>query len=167
MGGSWIGAFFRVGLLVGFRNPTLNRLRYFLLLCLLVLVVAQALGHTQLSEDTPVINSENLLVLLAPIVIMFGVSFFFTLLDQMDLPVRQLRYLVIGVFCALICAPAFFSLISSRTLVSANPPYHVPIIQKTAGWMKENELMMSDIPWAVAVWCSVRRAWLILGLESG
>ena len=76
LGGSWVSAFFFVGLLVAFRNPTLNRLRWFLLLCLPVLVLAQALGRTHLSEHSPVINSENLLVLVAPLVIVFGVSFF-------------------------------------------------------------------------------------------
>ncbi len=167
LGGSWIGAFFLVGLLVSFRSPSLNRLRYFLLLCLPVLMVAQALGRTQLSAESPVINSENLLVLLAPIVIIFGVGFFFTLLDQMNLPVRQLRYLITAVFCALVCGPAIFSLVSSRTMVAANPPYHVPIIQKTAGWMKENELMMSDIPWAVAWYGERQCLWLTLDLQNG
>lgn len=166
LGGGWIGALFLAGLLVGFRNPGLSRLRYFLLLCLPVLIVAQALGRTQLSEDSPVVNSENLLVLLAPIVIVFGVSFFFTLLDQMDLPVRQLRYLVISVFCALVCLPAIFSLISSRTTISAYPPYYLPIIQKTSGWMKENELMMSDIPWAVAWYGQRQCLWATLGLQT-
>ena len=69
LGGSWITAFFLVGLLVGFRNPAITRLRYFLLGCVLVLAIAQALGRTQLSEESPEINSENLLVLLAPLVL--------------------------------------------------------------------------------------------------
>lgn len=166
LGGSWIGALFLVGLLVGFRNPGLSRLRYFLLLCLPVLIVAQALGRTQLSEDSPVINSENLLVLLAPIVMVFGVSFFFTLLDQMDLPVRQLRYLIISVFCALVCLPAMFKLIDPRTTIAAYPPYHLPIIQKTSGWIKDNELMMSDIPWAVAWYGQRQCLWSTLGLQT-
>ena len=82
LGGSWVTAFFLVGLLLGFRNPAIARLRYFLLGCGLVLVFAQALGRTQLSEDSPEINSENLLVLLAPLVLVYGVSLFFLLLDQ-------------------------------------------------------------------------------------
>ncbi len=166
LGGSWVGAFFLVGLLVRFRSPSLNRLRYFLLLCLPVLIVAQALGHTQLSEDSPTVNSENLLALVAPLVIVFGVAFFFTLLDQIDLPVRQLRYLITGVFCALVCLPAFFSLVSSRNTVPAYPPYYPPIIQKTAGWMKESEMMMSDVPWAVAWYGQRQCLWLTLGLQT-
>ena len=96
LGGSWVTAFFLVGLLVGFRNLAVRRLRYFLLGCLVLLVIVQALGRTQLSEDSPEINSENLLVLLAPLVLMYGVSLFFLLLDQIELPFLQLRYAVIG-----------------------------------------------------------------------
>ena len=41
----------------------ISRLRYFLLISMAVLIAVQALGKTQLSEETPEINSENLLVL--------------------------------------------------------------------------------------------------------
>src|SRR5262249_19635984 len=86
LGGSWISALFLVGLLVGFRNPAIRRLRYFLIGSLVMLVLAQALGRTHLSDASPEINSENLLVLLAPLVFVFGVSLFFVLLDQLQLP---------------------------------------------------------------------------------
>ncbi len=105
LGGTWITAFFLVGLLVGFRSPTITRLRYFLLGCGVVLIFAQALGRTQLSEEVPEINSENLLVLLVPLVLVYGVSFFFLLLDQMPLPFLLARYVVIGIF-SLVVLPA-------------------------------------------------------------
>ena len=44
---------FLVGLMLGFRNPATRRLRYFVLLSLCVLIVVQALGRTQLSDDSP------------------------------------------------------------------------------------------------------------------
>lgn len=166
LGGGWIGMFFFVGLLVRFRSPALNRLRYFLLLCLPVLIIGQALGHTQLSEDSPGVNSENLLALIAPVVIVFGVSFFFTLLDQIDLPARQLRYLITGLFCVLVCLPALFSMVSSRNVIPSNPPYYPPIIQKTAGWLKESEMTMSDVPWAMAWYGQRQSLWATLGLQT-
>src|ERR1051326_7695213 len=57
--GTWVSGFFLTGLLVAFKSPSLRRLRYFLVITLLVTVVVQALGRTQLSEDSPDINSEN------------------------------------------------------------------------------------------------------------
>lgn len=166
LGGSWISALFLVGLLVNFRNPSLNRLRYFLLLCLPVLIAAQAIGRTQLSDDSPVINTENLLVLLAPPVIMFGVGFFFILLDELDLPILELRYLVLGVFCFIICLPTVLSLVSPRIKAVSYPPYYPPLIQRTANWMKPDELMMSDIPWAVAWYGQRQCLWLTLNAQN-
>ena len=116
LGGSWVTAFFLVGLLVGFRNVAITRLRYFLLGCVLVLTLAQALGRTQLSEESPDINSENLLVLLVP----------------------------------------------PKTNPVAYPPYYPPAIQTIAGWLKEKELAMSDIPWAMAWYGQRQCVWLTL-----
>jgi len=76
LGDSWVTALFLAGLLMGFRNPSLKRLRYFLVSCLAVLTIVQALGRTQLSDNSPEINSENLLVLVAPVALMYGVSYF-------------------------------------------------------------------------------------------
>lgn len=166
LGGNWVTAFFLVGLLVSFRNPALNRLRWFVVLCLPVLIVIQALVHTQLSDEYLVINSENLLILLMPILIIFGVGFFFILLDQMHLPFRQLRYVIIGGFGVVACLPMVLTFFSPRTHAVAYPPYYPPIIQQTAGWMKPDELMMSDVPWAVAWYGKRQCVWLTLNVQD-
>ncbi|MDB6111039.1 MAG: hypothetical protein JWR69_2789 [Pedosphaera sp.] len=166
MGGNWVTAFFLVGLLVGFRNPSLSRLRWFTVLCLPVLIIVQALGKTHLSVEYPVVNSENLLVLVAPVLIIFGVGLFFTLLEQMKLPLKELRYLVIGVFGFVACLPMLLIFLSPRPNVVAYPPYFPPIIQETAGWMKPDELMMSDIPWAVAWYGQRQCVWLTLNAQE-
>jgi hypothetical protein len=161
LGGNWIGAFFLVGLLVGFANVTASRIRYFLLMSLAVLLVAQALGRTQLSEDSKQINSENLLVLASPLVLMYGVSFFYLLLDQIYLPIRELRFVLIGAFCVIGCLPMIFALLPSRTRMPLSyPPYHPPSIQKAASFAKADELTMSDIPWAMAWYGHKQCVWL-------
>ena len=86
LGGNWISAFFLVGLLVPFRNASLTHLRWFLVGSLILFLVVQALGQTHASRDAPEINSENLLVLLAPLVFIYGAALFHTLLDQLNLP---------------------------------------------------------------------------------
>ena len=162
LGGGWITALFLTGLLVGFRNPAVRRLRYFLLGSLLVLVIIQAMGRTQLSDDSPEINSENLLVLLAPLVLVYGVSLFFLLLDQIELPLLPLRYAVTAVFSAVVCLPMVYVFLPPRTNPVAFPPYYPPVIQEVAGWLKPNELSMSDVPWAVAWYGQRQSVWLTL-----
>jgi hypothetical protein len=166
LGGSWASMLFLAGLLLNFRSAAVRRMRYFLLMCLAVFIVVQAMGQTQLSEESPEVNSENLLVLLAPLVFIYGVSLFFTLLDQMVLPVRELRYLVEIVFVGLCCAPMLFALLPPKTEPVVYPPYYPPDIQQTAGWMKENELMMSDVPWAVAWYGQRQCVWLTLDVQD-
>jgi hypothetical protein len=150
LGGTWVSGFFLVGLLVRFRNPGLGRLRSFLLLSLLVLVATQALGKTKLSDDSPEVNSENLLVLLGPMVIVYGASLFFVVLDQVELPFFQLRPAAIGLFGLVACLPLILTILPPKSVPIAYPPYYPPSIQTAVGWTKEDELIMSDVPWAVA-----------------
>jgi hypothetical protein len=141
-------------------------MRYFLLMCLAVFIVAQALGRTQLSQESPEINSENLLVLFVPLVFIYGVSFFFTFLEQMKLPLPQLRYAATVLFAGLCCLPMIFTLLPPKTIPIAYPPYYPPDIQQTAGWMKPDELMMSDVPWAVAWYGQHQCVWLTLNADD-
>jgi hypothetical protein len=168
LGGSWASILFLAGLLLGFRGTAARRMRYFLLLCLGTFMVVQALGRTQLSEESPELNSENLIVLLVPLVFVYGVSFFFTFLDQMKLAVPQLRYVVIAAFVAVSCLPMILisTLLSPQVMPVVYPPYYPPDIQQTAGWMKENELMMSDVPWAVAWYGNRQCIWLTLNAQD-
>jgi len=168
LGGSWASILFLAGLLLGFRGMAARRMRYFLLMCLGMFIVVQALGRTQLSDESPELNSENLIVLLAPLVFIYGVSFFFTFLDQMKLAVPQLRYVVIAVFVALSCLPMILisTLLAPKAMPVVYPPYYPPDIQQTAGWMKENELMMSDVPWAVAWYGRHQCVWLTLNAQD-
>jgi hypothetical protein len=148
--GGWAAVLFFAGLLLGFRNPSARRLRYFTLMCLGLLIVVQALGRTWLSDATPELNSENLLVLLTPLVLIFGVAFFITLLDQMTLPSFEFRYLAIFVLAVILCLPFLTSFLPPAPSPTAYPPYYPPEIQEISGWMQPDELMMSDMPWAVA-----------------
>jgi dolichyl-phosphate-mannose-protein mannosyltransferase len=159
LGGSWASVLFFAGLLLSFNRPSVRRMRYFLLMCLATFIVAQALGRTSLSDGTPEINTENLIILVVPLVFIYGAAFFFILLDQMDLPIREMRYIIIAVFLALCCFPLFLAMWFKSTPVPY-PPYFPPDIQRSAGWMHENELMMSDVPWAVAWYGDRQCVWL-------
>jgi hypothetical protein len=53
---------------------------------------------------------------------------------------------------------------SPRPLVY--PPYYPPEIQQTANWMKPDELMMSDVPWAVAWYGQHQCIWLTLDAQA-
>jgi hypothetical protein len=71
-----------------------------------------------------------------------------------------------GLFVAVVCLPMIFALSPPKTSPVAYPPYFPPDIQQTAGWMKENELMMSDVPWAVAWYGHRQCIWLTLDAQD-
>jgi len=165
LGGSWMVMFFFVGLMIPFSNPGLRRLRLFGVVSLVLLVVVQALGRTYLSDLSPVINGQNHLVMLMPLVCMFGAALFFTLLDQLPLPYEGARNIVVvGVFLV-VCSPLVFRLLPPRTTPIVYPPYSPPLIQEISYWNQPDELMMSDMPWAVAWYGDRKCLWLTRNVE--
>ena len=150
IGGGWIGCLFLAGLLLGLRNVAARRLRYFTMMCLVVFLFVTALGQTTLGAAAPETNEENFLVLLTPLGIIFGLVFFLTLLDQMDLAWVPVRYAVIGLVVLLACQQLLFTLLPPKIRVVSYPPYNPVEIQRLSQWIHPNELMMSDLPWAVA-----------------
>lgn len=172
LGGGLTMAFFLVGLMFGYRSTTIARLRYFTLASFVLLIMTQALGRTALSDDSPEINSENLLVLMLPLVVIYGVGFFHTLLDQAVPLLAWLRFLATSAFCVLALLPLLLSFLPNRTspTVIASPlvfpPYYPPDIQKVSHWMATNELMMTDAPWAVAWYGNRQAVWLTLDTQG-
>lgn len=162
LGGSWVTALFLVGLLVPFRSPSLRRLRLFLLLSLLLLVIVQSLGRTMLSAASREITSENLLILLVPLVFMFGVGMFFTLIDQLQFAFPQYRAAAVSLLVTIAALPLVLLFLPPRSIPLAYPPYHPPFIQEVADWMRKDELMMSDMPWAVAWYGNKKCVWTTL-----
>lgn len=165
LGGSWVSAFFLVGLLVPFRNPTLGRLRWFVAGSLALFLVVQALGRTNLTKDSPEVNSENLLVVFVPLVWMFGVGLFFLLIEQLAMPYAG-RYTIIGAFWLVSSAPLVFVFLSPPPSALAYPPYYPPWIQDKTSWLDEKELLMSDIPWATAWYGGQQSVWWSLKLHN-
>jgi len=166
LGGSWVTAFFFVGLLVPFRTPTLARLRWFLLFCLVVFGLVQVLGRTSLSDDSPGVNSENLLVLLTPLVFLYGVALFFLLLNTVAMPFPAARLVITGGFCIVCSLPFIQATLPPRSGPVAHPPYYPPLLQRIGSWYTEQELIMSDMPWAVAWYGRRQSVWLTLNWKT-
>jgi hypothetical protein len=161
-GAGWIGAFFLVSLFLRFRSPALARLRLFLVFSLVLLVFVQAGGRTHLSQATPLINTENLLILLIPAVALFGTALFFMLLDQLELAIVEMRHLIIILFLVATSGQLIATLLPPRAYPLNYPPYLPPWIRETSALLTPKELMMSDMPWAVAWYGNRSSVWTTL-----
>ena len=147
LGGSWAGMLFLTGLLMSFRGFAARRMRYFLMLCLATFMVVEAVGRTGLSDLTPDINSENLIILLVPMILIYAVVFFLqfaggthsrggfmvNFLEKQTVPVGQLRYVVAGFFTIIACLPLIYTLLGPKASPFVYPPYYPPDIQKVWG----------------------------------
>jgi hypothetical protein len=89
------------------------------------------------------------------------------LLDQLELPPFAGRGIVIGAFLVVMCAPMLFALGRTPRSPMAYPPYHPQVIQERAGWLDGRELMMSDMPWAVAWYGRRDCVWLPANVAEG
>ncbi len=165
LGGGWLGMLFLVGLMLNFRNATAQRLRYFALMSLAVFMFAQALGKTPVSELSPILNTENLLVLLTPLVVIFGTAFFLILLEQLTLPAITVRYGIIALLVLVACQP-LIARIMFKTAPISYPPYSPQEIQRVSGWTTPDALIMSDMPWAVAWYGQRQSVWLTLDTQD-
>ena len=165
LGGNWLWGFFLAGLLVRFQNVNLNRLRWFAAGALLLLIPVQAVTRTMLSAEYPIVNSENLLVIFSPLVLIFGVGLFFVLFESWELPTLLWRYGTLAAFAVLVSLPLLLAFLPPypRTIP---PPYYPPRIQQFAQYLSGPELMMSDIPWAVAWYGGRQCVWLTGNLRT-
>ena len=150
LGGTWLSGFFLVGLVIPVGTARSKRLGWFVASSVTVLAIVQILGRTTLSEDSPDVNSENLLVLLLPMIWIYGTKFFFLLLDQVEWYGGFLRTVFVAGFVILTCLAMPLSLVATRRSRSAFSPPYPPWIQAATSFVKKDEVMMSDVPWAVA-----------------
>lgn len=160
VGGSWIGALFIAGLLLPFRNVVIGRMRWFVVSSLGVLLFAQALGATELSKDSPVVNSENLLIIMFPAVVIYGTSLLFNLLEQFAAP--AIRFMITGIFFLLATSPLLLAFFASHPSPVVYPPYAPPWIQAKGAYVDGNHWIVSDIPWAMAWYGERTSVWLPL-----
>jgi hypothetical protein len=160
LGGSWLAVFFITAWLLPYRNPLHSRLRLFAIMSLFILACVQALIHTHLSGHVADVNSENLLIVLAPLAFVYGAGLFSVLLDQWAVSFPPFRNLASGGFVVVVCLPLIFDFLQPRVSPMAYPPYYPPVIQQSAGWLENQETLMSDIPWAVAWYGNRSCVWL-------
>lgn len=164
LGGSWVTALFLTGLLVPFRKPTLSRVRWYLVGCLAVLAVLQVLGRTGPAGEGADVSGNNLLVVAAPLVFVFGISLVFNLLDQFSMP--SIRNPLACLLCAAAAVPLLLSFVLPSPSPVVYPPYYPPWIQAKSRWIEKQEWLAADIPWAVAWYGHRQSVWLPLKYGS-
>jgi hypothetical protein len=164
--GNWLWFFFLVGMLLPFRNMRMQRLRWFVLASIGVFFVAEALTRTHWSTLSPEANESCHMVLLTPVILLLGVSFFFSLLGSTEFGHPVLRGLFLGGSWMVFSLPLLTSVLPPRNFPMVLPVYRPDIIQEVSGYVRRDEMMASDIPWAVAWYGDRDCLWLPHAVRS-
>ena len=129
-------------------------------------IIAMSLIGSDPERTEPEVSGGNLLVLLMPLVAVFGVAFFYLLLDRIAFRIKLTRGAAIGGFVLLNVAAMVFTLLPPRRNVFPYPPYAAPVTRAVAGYFETNALACSDLPCAMA-WNGDRRTvWLPRTLDE-
>ncbi|MEM1158927.1 MAG: hypothetical protein AAF649_00450 [Verrucomicrobiota bacterium] len=142
-----------VGCFHMFRRHRSQASRWFWLAIFVALIVFN--GALLKEREIADVTGMNLLITLLPVCCGFGAAFAFILFDRMNLPSSILVYPLVGLLCLLQATPIVLKIIQKPAPAFAYPPYFPPILFLTKSWIEPDEVMSSDIPWAVA-WYSQR-----------
>jgi hypothetical protein len=133
-----------------FSRDAVHRLRWCIALALLLtMVLASYFGAA----------TEKLLFLFWPFAILYGLAFFFVLLDRLQLRLPLLRIGTVSAFVMLNALPLIFTLLPPRS-GPPYPPYYPPYITRVSRLMEPDELLCTDMPWATA-WYGDRNSLLL------
>lgn len=136
-----------------FRRHRSQAARWFWLAVVLLLIVFNG----ALLKERPIteVAGMNLVVTLLPVCCGFGAAFAFILFDRLRLPSYILVYPLVAILCLMQASPMALRILQKPAPPFAYPPYFPPILFLTKNWIEPDEVMSSDIPWAVA-WYSQR-----------
>ncbi len=165
LGHSPIAPVFFVSLLHLFKRPETGSFRW--CVCYMWLFALLGMSLFGMTEDSP-IHANDLHVLFIPMMIFYGMAFVLVLwtrlgTDRPEINLRLVRWCFFIAVYLLSAFPLAHMLIAPSGWPVQWPPYVPPYIAQLGwedGWMHEDEIIASDMPWAVALYADRKSLWL-------
>ena len=160
LGNNLLAMAFFVSLLHSFRRPGVNALRNAVLVIWLFAVFGMALlGNA--AETATGVGANQLGVLFLPVMLGFGLAFVLVLFSRREEALSSVARLTLFVVLFVISGvPLLFTLLPRASMPYQYPPYFEPAIARLNTWMKDSEIIGSDMPWAVAWYADRRSLWI-------
>jgi hypothetical protein len=170
LGASIAAPLFFLALLHPFRRREIADFRWCILGMWLFAVVGMTIyGLKPHSEENPT-DPNNLHIIFMPVMTGYGLAFLAVLWNRLNLPlhipvVRNGHFIaavLISALPVLMLAPKRIAgSVAGHELRSTLWPYYVPkALAEYGGMVKENEVIVTDIPWAVAWYTDRSAVWL-------
>ena len=156
---------FFISLLHLFKKPDTADFRWALLLMWLSAVVGMSVFGM---PDRGGLPANDLHVLFIPLMICYGLAFVLVLWTRLEINIKLVRLAFLGVLFFLSALPfidATLQRMRGGGMPVAWPPYVAPYIammggEPDKGWVKPEEVIASDMPWAVAWYADRKSLWL-------
>ena len=164
LGRSPIAPIFFISLLHTFKRRETASFRWCLFIMWLFALLGMALFG--LTEDGP-IHANDLHILFIPLFIFYGMAFVLVLWSRLaterpEVGVTLVRLTFLGAVYLLSLFPLLHTLLTTSGRVQWPPyvPPYIAIMGGKDGWTEPNEIIASDMPWAVAWYANRESIWI-------
>jgi len=163
-GGILVAPAFFLALLYLFKRPVPRVVRWALLSMWLFSVLGMAV--CSMSDEGTTLASNDLHVLFIPTFAAFGIAYILVLWMRLEINVTLVRYAFFGLIFGICSLPLLNYLTAGNKSPVQWPPYVPPYIAIMRDWTQPEEVIASDMPWAVAWYADRKSLWLPLTIQT-
>lgn len=162
LGASIMAPMFFVSLLHSFKRPETASFRWLLLVMGAAASIGMGVDGLAVHEEA---QSNALFILFVPLMIFYGLAITLVLFTRLEITMRLGRLgLIAGIF-VISAFPLLGNLLIQQGIFHW-PPYVPPFISILNTWTNDNEIIVSDMPWAVAWYADRKSLWLPTTIED-
>ncbi len=172
LGGILVAPFFFLALLHLFKKPETAMFRWCVLSMWFFGVVGMCIFGLEphIAAVTPMlVKANDLYVLFIPLMTFYGLALVLVMWSRLEINIRLVRIGFIS-FLFIVSAGPFLSQFIELQSRPKNrvqwPPYVPPYIAVLNQYTKDNEIIMSDMPWAVAWYADRKSLWLPMSIDD-
>lgn len=147
--------FFLPAILHAFRSPLASLWRWIMLLMWFGMTIGMALFGVK-----GAISGNQLHILFLPIFVIYGTAFLLVLWNRLNISLPAFRLLFLSAVFLISGTPMILTLLAGQPARIQWPPYVPPFIGVLSKWFQPQEVLCSDMPWAVA-WYANRKCLLL------
>jgi len=161
LGGIIVAPLFFISLLHRFKRDETEIFKWALLLMWLFTFG----GSVLIGIDRQNISANQIHILFGPLMTFYGLAYVLVCWKRLQLQSAILRNLLMTLLLVVTGLPTLFGFLPGNSPIQF-PPYLPQFMQLFTSWTKPNEIIASDMPWAVAWYSDRKSLWLPAKVET-
>jgi 4-amino-4-deoxy-L-arabinose transferase-like glycosyltransferase len=157
LGGTAVAPLFLAALFHPFKRPETNAFKWLIFLMLL----GAFAGSVSIGTNGQSLSPNQTLILLGPVVATYGYAMVIVLFYRLKLEQSIYRYGIYAVFFLVTGLPTLVAFLLGGPR-NQFPPYAPGVMQMIGALTKPDEIIVSDMPWAMAWYADRKSLWLPL-----